>query len=84
MRAVPLALSMWVLLGSPIVMTARAQQDAAASPVLVPMQQELARSMTTFRARPVAPYFLSYEIRDARSVSVQGAFGALTWANDAH
>jgi predicted Zn-dependent protease len=60
----------------------RAPVDRAASPVLTAMQQELARSMETLKARPLPAYFMSYEITERRSVSVQGAFGTLSSSND--
>jgi len=34
--------------------------------------------MANLKSQPMAPYFLSYEITEKHSVSVQGAFGALT------
>jgi TldD protein len=54
----------------------------AASPVLAAMQRELARSMETLKARPLPAYFLSYEVTERHSVSVQGAFGTLSSSND--
>lgn len=55
----------------------RASAAPAPSPVLAAMQQELARSMETLKSRPLPAYFLSYEINDRRSVTVQGAFGTI-------
>src|SRR5450756_2091506 len=54
----------------------------APSPVLTAMQQELARSMETLKTRPLPAYFLSYEINDLHSVSVQGAFGTISSSRD--
>ena len=54
----------------------------AASPVLTAMQLELARSMATLKTGPLPAYFLSYEITERHSVSVQGAFGTLNSSND--
>jgi predicted Zn-dependent protease len=54
----------------------------APTPVLAAMQQELARSMETLKARPLPAYFLSYEINDLHSVSVQGAFGTISSSGD--
>jgi len=52
-------------------------QREAASPVLDAMQHELARSLRSLDSQPTPPYFLSYQITETGSVSVQGAFGAL-------
>ncbi len=52
-------------------------QDAATSPVLDAMQQELDRSMAALAGEPVPPYFLSYEITESHRISVSGAFGTL-------
>ena len=56
--------------------------NRAVSPVLTAMQQELARSMETLKTRPLPAYFLSYEITERHSVSVQGAFGTLNSSED--
>ena len=42
------------------------------------MRAELARSLTTFKGQPTAPYFLSYEITEAHTLDVAGSFGAIT------
>ncbi|MEP6619092.1 MAG: metallopeptidase TldD-related protein [bacterium] len=55
----------------------------APSAVMAAMQQELARSMETLKARPVPAYFLSYEIVDRHLIAVEGAFGALNSSSDA-
>jgi TldD protein len=60
----------------------RESSDRAASPMLTAMQQELARSMETLKTRPLPAYFLSYEITERHSVSVQGAFGTLSSSDD--
>lgn len=54
----------------------------ASSPVLTAMQRELARSMETLKARPVPAYFLSYEISDRHTWSVQGAFGTINSSSE--
>ena len=41
------------------------------------MKAELARSQRAFKAEPVQPYFLSYEITDDQVVNVAGTFGKL-------
>jgi TldD protein len=46
------------------------------------MRLELARSLTTLRAQPTPPYFLSYDITEVRSAGVRGAFGTITGSND--
>jgi TldD protein len=61
---------------------ARAPAPGAASPVISAMQQELARSMETLKARPLPAYFLSYEITERHSVAVQGAFGTISSSDD--
>jgi TldD protein len=61
-----------------------APQAPSASPVLTAMQEELDRSMTTLKARPTPPYFLSYEVRDTRSISLAAAYGTLASTNDEH
>jgi len=54
----------------------------AQSGVLPAMQQELARSLQTLKTQPTSPYFLSYEITEARSAGVRGAFGTITGGGD--
>src|SRR5439155_898196 len=60
-----------------VAVAARAQARAP-SPVLDAMRTELARSLTTFKGQPTAPYFLSYEITEDHTVDVAGSFGAIT------
>ncbi len=76
-RKPALALLLLLLSGA---FSARATSDqtAPASPVFAAMRAELQRSMANLKSQPMAPYFLSYEITEKHSVSVQGAFGALT------
>jgi TldD protein len=45
------------------------------SPILAAMKAELARSMETFKTQPTPAYFLSYEITDDQTVSVNASFG---------
>lgn len=52
-------------------------QDAETATILGAMKAELARSLKAFKAEPVQPYFLSYEITDDQVVSVAGEFGKL-------
>ena len=59
-----------------------AAQTRASSPVLDAMRTELARSLTTFKGQPTAPYFLSYEITEAHTVNVAGSFGAVTQSGE--
>jgi TldD protein len=56
--------------------------EPAASPVLEAMRQELSRSMESFKKQPQPPYFLSYEITETHSVSVEGAFGTIASSNE--
>jgi TldD protein len=62
--------------------SARAHAGRAPAPVLSAMQAELARSMETLKTRPTPAYFLSYEIIDRHSVSVEGAFGTISSSGD--
>ena len=59
-------------------------QSAAPSPVLQAMKAELARSMETFKSQPKPPYFISYEITDDQTVSVNGSFGKITFSAADH
>src|SRR5208282_4303975 len=52
-------------------------QDAETATILAAMKAELARSQQAFKAQPLQPYFLSYEITDDQVVSVTGTFGKL-------
>jgi len=54
----------------------------SASPVSQAMQTELDRSMQKLKTQPVPPYFLSYEIIDTHTYSVNGAFGKLTHSGE--
>src|SRR2546425_10626651 len=57
-------------------------RDAAPSPVLGAIKAELSRSLSSLSKQPVAPYFLSYEITETRSVSVAGSFGKVTASDE--
>ena len=59
-------------------------QNAAPSPVLQAMKAELARSMETFKSQPKPPYFVSYEITDDQTLSVNGSFGKITLSDADH
>src|SRR5215469_12327117 len=83
MRPRPLVATMWIVLLSPAGTVAVAQ-DSSAPPVLTAMQEELTRSLTTLKSKPTPPYFLSYEIRDAQSIEVDGAYGTITAGRDDH
>ena len=50
-------------------------QDQAPSKVLQAMKAELARSLQTLKQQPTPPYFLGYEITEARVIAVGGSFG---------
>lgn len=56
--------------------------EPAASLVLEAMRQELSRSIESFKRQPQPPYFLSYEITETHSVSVEGAFGTILSSNE--
>lgn len=86
-RSVGTAAALVVMLGGNVAPrdssdSASAPTTRAVSPVLTAMQQELARSMETLKGRPLPAYFLSYEIAERHSVSVQGAFGTLSSSDD--
>src|SRR5205807_7626805 len=70
-----------LLLVAGVAVAARAQARAS-SPVLDAMRTELARSLTTFKGQPTAPYFLSYEITEDHTVDVAGSFGAITQSSE--
>ena len=74
-----IALALGGLLAAPTVIRAQAP---ARAPVLQAMQTEMARSLTTLRAQPTPPYFLSYNITEIRSIRLTAAFGALTERNE--
>ncbi len=57
-------------------------QDAAPSPVLSAMKAELSRSLSSFAKQPVPPYFISYEITETHSISVEGSFGKITGSDE--
>jgi predicted Zn-dependent protease len=48
-----------------------------ASPVLVAMNAELARTQAKLKSQPVPPYYISYEITETHSIGVSGEFGEL-------
>jgi TldD protein len=59
-------------------------QDAAPSPVLLAMKAELARSIETFKSQPKPPYFISYEITDDQTISVNSSFGKINFSEADH
>ena len=50
----------------------------AAADVLDVMREELERSQGVLAQQPTPPYYLSYEITEDKTVTVEGAFGSLT------
>lgn len=54
------------------------------SPVLTAMKAELTRSLATFKTQPTPPYFLSYEVTDDRTFSVNASFGEITLSRKDH
>jgi TldD protein len=52
--------------------------------VLSAAKMELTRSFSELKKQKVAPYFLSYEIRETRGVDVGGSFGALLHSGESH
>ena len=77
-RIVALSLILWVFVMAP----SAADPPVASSPVLSAMKGELTRSLTTLRKQSVPPYFLAYEITEARRVFTRASFGALTVSGD--
>jgi TldD protein len=61
-----------------VIGTPRPPRATAPSPVLLAMRQELQRSMASFKTQPTPPYFLSYEITEARQTNILGAYGTIT------
>lgn len=59
-----------------------AQKSEAPDPVSTVLRQELTRSFNVLRTTPAPPYFISYELTDRRTISVDSSFGALTNSND--
>jgi len=58
---------------------ARAKTPAATpAPVIQAMKDELSHSLQALKEQPTKPYFLSYEITETQTLSVTGAFGAMT------
>jgi len=77
-RIVALSLFLWVLVVTP----STADVPVAPSPVLSAMKGELTRSLTALKKQSVPPYFLAYEITEARRVFTRASFGALTVSGD--
>ena len=59
-----------------------AQKHEAADPVNAVLRQELSRSFNVLKTTPAPPYFISYELTDRRTITVDSSFGALTNSND--
>lgn len=59
-----------------------AAETVRPSPVLKAAKAELTRSMQELRQQPEPPYFLSYEITEIHSVSVDSSFGTLTHSEE--
>ncbi len=63
---------------SPSQGSAQTSSDAAASPILAAMQDELARSMAELKLRDEPPpYFIAYEIDEVASSRITGQLGAI-------
>lgn len=74
----------WLAATACLVMTplGAAELPKEATPVLAAMRTELERSLTAFKAEPVAPYFLSYEVTEVHAFEVSASFGALTSSSE--
>jgi len=48
------------------------------------MKAELTRSIETFKSQPKPPYFISYEITDDQTISVNGSFGKIILSEEDH
>jgi TldD protein len=59
-----------------------AQTNEAVDPVMPALQQELTRSFNVLKTTPSPPYFISYELTDRRTITVDSSFGALTNSTD--
>ena len=59
-------------------------QNVAPSPALQAMKAELVRSMDALKSQPTPPYFISYEITDDETISVNGSFGEITASEENH
>jgi predicted Zn-dependent protease len=59
-----------------------AQRNKPSDVVLMSLKQELNRSFSALKAEPNAPYFISYQLTDTRTISVASAFGALNSSSD--
>lgn len=51
-------------------------------PVMQCLTQELNRSFDVLKKQPIAPYFISYQLTDTHTLTVESSFGALTAARD--
>jgi len=70
----------WLLLGVRLALA----QNVAPSPALQAMKAELVRSMGTLKSQPTPPYFISYEITDDETISVNGSFGKIAASEEGH
>jgi TldD protein len=59
-----------------------AQDKVAADPVRDILRQELDRSFSALKKTATPPYFISYELTNRRTATVDSSFGALTRSND--
>jgi len=59
-----------------------ADPSKSPSPVLSAMKRELTRSLAVLKKQSVPPYFLAYEITEARRIFTRASFGALTMSDD--
>ncbi|MFC5860876.1 metallopeptidase TldD-related protein [Acidicapsa dinghuensis] len=68
----------------------RAQQSAPLPPLLDVMTSELNRAMGSLGKQPdktgkqIAPYFISYSVADASSMTIRAQYGALVDSSDEH
>ena len=58
------------------------QTNQPDDPVMLSLKQELGRSFSTLKKESTPPYFISYQLTDRRSITVNSTFGALTSSND--
>ena len=78
----PRTLTLLLILSVLAVAAAAAGEAEAPSPVLAAMKGELTRSLAVLKKQSVPPYFLAYEITEARRIFTRASFGALSISDD--
>src|SRR5688572_24211078 len=74
-----------ILLGTGVLVQSAASQSAPASPIVRALELEMKRSVELLKQKgDPAPYFISYSVRESKTVDIDASLGALRTTRTDH